>query len=482
MRKVLGAEKHQVFLQFITESMTLVFISVILAVLLAYLLLPLFNNVSGKSLDTSLFYDPYVIASVVLFGISVSVMAGAYPSLVLSRGKIINILKSGFRFTGSNSLRRTLIVFQFMISAFLIVTTVIILQQLSFIRNKNLGFNRDKVLILPIDKSVATKYDDLKTAFLSDINIQSVGGAYEEPTDIGWGDGLSKGSEFSDQNSISINALPVDEDFIKTVGVSVIAGRNYTKSDVLQFDTSNGGENLHHKYIINESAAKAFGWTPQEAINQVVTKGTSGPVVGVVKDFHFRSFHERIGPMAFFLDKRMVLNMFVKISGNIPQALSHLESSWKQRVKDRPFDYHFLDQDFDALYSTETRSAKVFTSFAAIAITLACLGLFALTAFTMTKRTKEIGIRKVLGAGISDILVLVSKDFIKLVVLAFIIAIPVSWFMIRKWLDDFVYRINISWYVFVLTGLFMLLLAFIAISVQAIKTAMNNPVNNLRTE
>ena len=265
------------------------------------------------------------------------------------------------------------------------------------------------------------------------------------------------------------------------MGLKIVAGADFSDTDVKAFDTSNGGQNLHHSYMLNESAAKALGWTPEEAIGKIISKGTDGPVKAVVKDFHFRSFHEAIGPLLIFLDKRMVQTIFVKASGNIPAVLNHLEKTWKQRAE-RPFTYHFLDEDFDALYRTEQRTAGVFTTFATLAIVLACLGLFALTAYAMVQRTKEIGIRKILGATVANILALVSKDFMMLIIIAMIIAIPIAWLVMNKWLENFVYKTEIQWWVFGLAGITTLIIALITISLQAIKTAMANPVKNLRTE
>jgi len=482
MRKVLGAADRQVFYQFISESFLLTFISVLIAIGLAALLLPYFNQLSGKALHASVLFQSRILISLVILSVIVTFAAGAYSSLMLARGKNINILKSGFRFTGSGSLRRSLIVLQFVISIFLIVTTVIILQQLSYIQKKDLGYDKEKMIVLPVDKPILENYDNFKKALAMNANIKSVAGAYEEPTHIDWADGLNKGNGFNEKDRIFVNAIPVDEDFVKTMNLKIVAGSDYNQTDVLQFDTSNGGNNLHHTYILNESAAKAFGWTPEEAIGKIVTKGTDGPVKAVVKDFHFRSFHEAIGPLVIFLDKRMVGSLFVKVSGNIPAALAHLEKTWKERAPHRPFEYHFLDEDYDALYKAEQRTAGVFSAFATIAILLACLGLFALTAFAMVQRTKEIGIRKVLGATIPNILALVSKDFIKLVFIAFVIATPIAWFVINKWLDNFVYKISVQWWVFAVAGIASLVIAFITISLQAIKTALTNPVKNLRTE
>jgi putative ABC transport system permease protein len=482
IRKVLGAGKRQVFNQFICESFLLTSVSIIMALILSVILLPYFNQLSGKDLTSSAILNPLTLFVLIVLAILVTLTAGAYPSLVLSGSKVIKILKTGFTFTGSNGLRKTLIVFQFVISIFLMISTIIILQQLSYINNKDLGYDKEQVVVLPVDKKMQSAYVDIKNALANHPAVTSVAGAYEEPTDIGWSDGLSKGTTLNEAEQISVNALPVDENFVKTLGLHIIAGNDYSLTDVKQFDTSNGGQNLKYSYMLNETAAKALGWTAEEAIGKTIAKGREGKVKAVVKDFHFRSLHEAIGPLIIFMDNRMVNRLFVKIKGDIPAALAHLEATWKQRVSHRPFEYHFLDEDYDALYKAEQRTAGVFTTFSTLAILLACLGLFALTAYSMVRRTKEIGIRKILGATIADILVLVSKDFLKLVLIAMLIAVPIAWYAINKWLQSFTYKTSIHWWVFAMAGVATLLIAFITISLQAIKTALTNSVKNLRTE
>jgi putative ABC transport system permease protein len=277
--------------------------------------------------------------------------------------------------------------------------------------------------------------------------------------------------------------LPADESIVKTLQLQIIAGTDYTWTDVQQFDTSDEGKNIRYQFMLNESAVKALGWTPQEAVGKKVSKGREGVVKAVVKDFHFRSFHEEIKPLAIFLDRRMVGSLFVKVGdNNLQNTLGALEKTWKQRVPHRPFEYSFLDEEYNSLYKTEQRTASVFTTFSTLAILLACLGLFALTAFVMVQRTKEIGIRKVFGATVTDILTMVSKDFLKLILISMVIAIPIALYAINLWLKDFAYRVSIQWWIFPLAGLIAVLIAFITISYQAIKAAVANPVKSLRTE
>jgi putative ABC transport system permease protein len=479
MRKVMGAQRIQVFNQFIIESFLVTIIAIILSIGFSVLLLPFFNQLTGIQLDAGILSNPVTILSLILLSIIISFTAGYYPAFILSGTKVIHILKSSFHFTGSGALRKSLIVFQFIVSIFLIISTIIILQQLSYISNKELGYNKEKVLILPADPKALEQYDDFKASMANQRGVVSVAGAYESLTHIGWSDGLTGGP---DQRQITINALPVDEHFIKTLGLKIIAGTDYTRSDVQQFDTSNNGNNIRYTFILNESAVKSLGWTPEEAIGKTVSKGREGIIKAVVKDFHFRSFHEAIQPLVIFLDRRLLGNIFIRISGNTPSVLAALETNWKQRLPHRPFEYRFLDEDYYELYKSEQQTAKVFTTFSTLAILLACLGLFALTAYTMAKRTKEIGIRKVLGASIPAILLLVSKDFLKLVFIAFLIAVPVSWYACNLWLNNFVYKTTMNWWVFTLAGITTLIISFITISLQAINTAIKNPVKNLRNE
>jgi putative ABC transport system permease protein len=479
MRKVMGAGKRQVFNQFISESFLLTLVAVVGALVLSAFLLPYFNQLSGKNFGLSMLFTPALFGVLLPAAMVIALAAGAYPAFILSGTRLIHVLKAGFTFTGSGTLRKSLIVFQFVISIFLIIATIVILQQLNFIRDKDLGYNKEQVVVLPVDQRMKERYDDFKKALATVPGVQGVAGAYEQPTHIGWGDGIHT----KDGKQITVNALPVDEDFIRTLGVSVIAGNDYTQTDVLQFDTSNDGANLRYSFMLNESAAKALGWKPEEAIGKTITKGRDGEIKAVVKDFHFRSMHEPIGPLLIFMDKRFVGSLFVKLSGqNTAATLKNLESVWKQRVQHRPFEYHFLDEDYAKLYTAEQRTAGVFTAFSSLAILLACLGLFALTAYTMVQRTKEIGIRKVLGATLPNILSLVSKDFLKLILIAVLISAPLAYFAAQKWLDSFTYKIGLQWWVFAIAGLSTVVIAFATISMQAIKTALANPVKSLRTE
>ena len=479
VRKVMGAGNGELFWQFIVESVFTAVIASIFAMVLAGLVLPLFNQISGKQLEIMVLFNPAVIGGLAALSLVVGFAAGAYPALLLSNAKLVKILKSGFSFTSGQSVRKSLIVFQFVISIFLIISTIVILQQLAYIRNKDVGYNKSNVVVLPVDHKIRPQLEALKKAMVAIPGVQSVAAANDEPINVGWGDGIST----NDGKSISVTAIPVDMDFVKTMQLSLTAGSDYTRADLLQMDTTNKYKNYHYSFIMNESAVKALGWTPEQAIGKTISKGNPGVVKGVIKDFNFKTFHDPITPLILFLDNEQLHKLFIRInSNNTPQIITEIGKVWKDRVTHRPFDYHFLDDNYNALYRTEQRTAGVFTTFSALAIILACLGLFAITAFAVVQRTKEIGIRKVLGASIANIILLIAKDFLALVIIATVIASPIAWYISSKWLQDFAYRIDIQWWVFITTGAAALLVAAITVSIQSTKAALANPVKSLKSE
>lgn len=479
IRKVMGAGKGQLFRQFIGESVLVTAIGVLLAIGLAFAVLPYFNNIAGKAFTYRAILDPVILGSLIILGLGIGFAAGAYPALLLSGVKLVRILKSGFSFTSGQGVRKSLMVFQFVISIFLIITTVVILQQLSYIRNKDIGYNKNNVVVLPVNWQMLQKVEGLKKEIKNIPGVAGVAAANNEPINVAWGDGITSG----DGKSMSVNALPMDEDFIKTMQLKIVAGSDFNETDVAQIDTTNGGKNFHYSFMLNETAARAMGWTPEQAIGKEISKGETGRIKAVVKDFNFKSFHDPIGPLLIFLDKFQTQKLFVRInSSNTTQALASIEKIWKSRVPERPFSYKFLDDDYDALYRSEQRTAGIFTTFSGLAILLACLGLFAVTAYAVLQRTKEIGIRKVLGATVSNIVLLISKDFLTLVIVATVIASPIAWYMAHSWLQDFAYRVNIQWWIFIAAGAASLIVAAVTVSIQAIKAALTNPVKSLKSE
>jgi putative ABC transport system permease protein len=465
------------------ESFLLTAIAAVLAFILSILLIPYFNEVTGMHFTSQVLMQPLPVFSLLLFTVAVSFFAGLYPALVLSGTGIIGVLKKGFRFTGGNNLlRKSLIVTQFGISVFLIIYTVIILQQMHYMQTKNLGYDKDHLVVLPIGGNVLNNFQLLKDAFLQVKGVESVTASYDTPEQVGWGDGITVVDD-NGKHEISLTAMPVALDFIKTTKMHLASGRDFNRSDFAMMDTSDGGKNYQQPYIINEALAKKIGWTPQQALGRQIQKGQSGPVVGVVKDFNFNSLHDPIGPMLIFLNPDFSRNFLLRINGNDMQAtLGRLETVWKQRVPDRPFNYHFLNDDYNKLYLAEQQTSVLFSMAAGLAIILACLGLFGLAAFTTVQRTKEIGIRRVLGANVGNITLLISKNFLLLVGVAIIIAAPLAWWTGKNWLQDYAFRVHINLYVFVITAIVTILIALVTVSFHSIKAALTNPVKSLRTE
>lgn len=480
IRKVMGAGRVQLFTQFIGEALLVTFMGIVLAIGICFFVLPYFNQISGVQFTYAAFFDPPIMIGILVLTVVIGLAAGAYPALLLSNIKLSKILKAGFSFTSGTGTRKSLIIFQFVISIFLIITTVVILQQLSYIRNKDIGYNKSNVVVLPVGYNMSiTRISELKKELRNTPGVESVAAANNEPVNVMWGDAIKT----DEGKSLTVNALPMDEDFIKTLQLKIIAGNEFDHTDVLQMDTTSNYKNFHYSFMLNESAVRALGWTPEQAIGKKISKDLPGTVKAVVKDFNFKSFHTAISPLLIFLDYDQTSDLFVRVRGNnTSNTIGAIENIWKQEVPERPFEYKFLDDDYDALYRTEQRAAEVFTTFSCLAILLACLGLFAITAFSVVQRTKEIGIRKVLGANISSIVLLISKDFLLMVFIAIVIASPIAWFASNKWLQDFVYRIHINWWVFIVAGAASLIIAAITISVQAIKAALANPVKSLKSE
>jgi putative ABC transport system permease protein len=483
IRKVIGASKRQVFIQFISESSIITFLAAALALVLSIFLIPYFNIITGKQFTAGILLQPLPIIALTAFSILVSFFAGLYPALVLSGTQVIGVLKKGFSFTGGNNfLRKALIVAQFGISVFLIIYTIIILQQMHYMQTKNLGYDKDHIVVLPIGGNMLQNLRNLKGAFAQVPGVTSVTASYDTPENVQWGDGITAIDE-KGKHDISLNAMPVDLDFTKTMKMQLLAGRDFQQSDFAMMDTSNNGDNFQQPYIINETLAKKIGWTPEQAIGKTISKGVTGPVVGVIKDFNFNSLHEPIHPLLIFLGRSYSRTFMLRVGGNDMRAtLGRLEAVWKDRVPDRPFNYHFLDEDYNRLYLADQRTSLLFSVAAGLAILLACLGLFGLAAFTTVQRTKEIGIRRVLGAKVGSITFLIAKNFLQLIGIAILFAIPAAWWAGNRWLQDFAFRIPIQLYVFVITIFVTLLIAFCTVGYHSVKVALSNPVKSLKTE
>ena len=483
MRKVMGASKKQVFIQFMSVSFVITFAAAILALILSILLIPFFNEITGDNFSYGVLLKLLPITALIVFTLIISFLAGLYPALVLSGTQVMGVLKKGFNFTGGNNLlRKTLIVAQFGISVFLIIYTIVILQQMHFLQTKNLGYDKNQMVVLPIGGKMMDNFQNLKSAFQQVPGVDAVTASYDTPGDVGWSDGITTTDE-KGQHTISLNALPVDLDFTKTLKMKMEAGRDFQQSDFGMMDTSDNDANYRQPYIINETLAKKIGWTPGQAIGKTINKGEPGPVIGVVKDFNFSSLHNPIGPLVIFLDRDFSRAFMLRIrSNNIKSTLDQLETVWNKRIPDRPFSYHFLDDDYNKLYVSEQRTSSLFSIAAGLAIVLACLGLFGLAAFTTLQRTKEIGIRRVLGANVSSITLLIAKNFLELVGIAILIATPLAWWAGNKWLENFAFRIPVHLYVLILTAIVTGLIALCTVGYHSIKVSLSNPVDSLRSE
>ncbi|MEJ7678075.1 MAG: FtsX-like permease family protein [Segetibacter sp.] len=480
VRKVIGAGKPELIAQFLSETILVCLIATALAFFITSLVLPALNKISDQSVSLNILSKWQIILPLVLIPFVVGTLSGIYPAIFLSSFKPVKVLKGIFKVGESNlSFRKVLVVTQFSISIILIISTAIVFQQLRYRQNKSLGFNREHIVVLNYNSGLNNSYESLKTELLANSNIKEVGRSTRIPS----GRLLdATGSKMNNGDSLAptkadIKFVSADESFIPTYGIKVVAGRNFSKE--YGMDTSS--------FLINEAAVKALGLKSNEdAIGKQFSYGDrTGQLIGVMNDFHFESLHQRILPLVFFTSKTPdgYGRISIKISGNnIPAALSHIENTWKKFLPETPYDYSFLDERFSDLYKAEQQQGRIFTIFSCIAIFIACLGLFGLSAFTITQRIKEIGIRKVLGASVGNIVQLISKDFLLLVLIAAVIAFPVAWYAMHNWLEDFAYRINIPWWLFIAAGILAALIAFATISIQAIKAAVANPVKSLRTE
>jgi putative ABC transport system permease protein len=400
----------------------------------------------------------------------------------MSSFRPVKVLKGLFKVSGSNiSFRKVLVTAQFAISIILLISTAIVFKQLSYMQQKSLGFNRERIVTLPYNSALDSnsKFESFRTDMLASSNIKNITRSTRIPTGRlldNSGAQINRGDSLVPVNA-DIKYVLTDENFVSTYGIKMAAGRDFSKDYAL--DTSS--------FLINEAAVEVLGLKSNaDAIGKDMGYGRQkGKIIGVISDFHFESMHQKIVPLIFIEANtpNSYGRMSVKIAGgNIPVALSVIESTWKKFLPEVPYEYTFLDENFEKLYKSEQKQGTIFTVFACIAIFIACLGLFGLSAFSITQRIKEIGIRKVLGASVSSIVGLLSKDFLKLVAIAAIIAFPVAWYAMNNWLQDFAYRTNISWWIFIIAGIIAAAIALFTISFQAIKAALTNPVKNLRTE
>ena len=483
IRKVMGAEKGSLIRQFLGESLLMSLIAFILALAITLLLKPLFEQVANKHIEFSLSDLLMIIPSFLLLSVITGLIAGSYPAFYLSSFKPVKVLKSKFSNSfAAVSLRKTLVVFQFIISVILIIASLVINNQMKYLRSKDLGFSKGQQIIIPFRSEGAKKmYASLKNEITRDNNVASVGATFYYPGIFNASDnGFYKdGQTVNDSRRARINT--VDDNFLQTLGITPVAGRLF--SPEFPSDSIN-------KMIINETGAKEIGFSsPKEAVGKNIYfeyngKKISNEIIGVVKDFHFEDLHLSITPYVFQLNNRQSYNYLLVHAKTVQndKLLASLGQIWHSLNPNEPFSFSFLDEDFQKNYQAENRLSSIVSYFTIIAIFISCLGLLGLAIFSAEQRTKEIGIRKVLGASVMSIVTLLSRDFLKLVIISVVIASPLAWMIMNKWLQDFAYKSPISWTIFVLTFVTALLIALLTISFNAIRAAVSNPINNLRTE
>ena len=480
IRKVLGTERKELMIQFLFESILMVFISLVIALGIAWLVLPLFNNVADKDMHFGSLLSPVLLPLIIALPFVVGLLAGSYPAFFLSAFKPIEVLKGKLKLGAkSGGLRSTLVVVQFCTSIILIIGTIVIYKQLHYIQNKNIGYNKDQVLVINDAYALKDNIESFRNEVLQ-LNGVSNGtlSSFLPVSNSSRSDqSYFKSSAADIKSGLDMQSWTVDYDYQKTMGINMAKGRFFSK----EFGSDSTA------VVINESTASLLGYADpvgQKIYRITDAKGTIAPlnIIGVVKNFNFESLHTGIAPMCLMLGKSYGLASFKFNSANTTALLQQVENKWKALAPGMPFSYRFMDNSFDEMYRTEQRIGKIVLTFSILAILIACLGLFGLATFIAEQRTKEIGIRKVLGASVQGIIGLLSKDFVRLVIISFIIAAPLAWWFMHQWLSDFAYRINIEWWMFAMAGFGAMFIALATVSFQAIRTALMNPVKSLRTE
>ena len=476
LRKTVGALRSQLIAQFIGEALLLSFISLLLAIVIVYLLLPLFNQLASKTISFNLL-KPAIFIPLIGIAIITGLLSGSYPAFFLSSFNPIKALKGNKIVRNNQSLFRSgLVVLQFSVSVILIISTLVIYNQLEFIKNRDIGFDKENLLYMkmPLVGDLKDNKGGMKAIFAQYPDIRNYTFTDELPTNLAnsslltW-PGMNPGTQ------VMANRLRVDENFISTFGMKLLAGRFFSK-DLGDKDTG---------YVVNEAALRAMGLNVNNAIGKMISislEDKKVPIIGVVKDFNFKPVQQPIGPLIMKTNFAGGYIVMRTTPATVQKVITLLQKSVHSVYGDYPFTYGFVNDDLSRLYIIEQRMERLFNIFSVLSIIISCLGLFGLATFAARQRRKEIGVRKVLGASETGIVGLLTKDFMKLVFISFLIAFPVAWFAMNKWLEGFAYRIDMDWQVFAVTGALALLIALITVSFQAVKAATANPVKSLRTE
>jgi putative ABC transport system permease protein len=482
LRKVVGADKWQLMRQFLSETILFALIALALAIVIAILILPVFNQLSGRQLSFNLNNNYSLILLFVLLVLFVGILAGIYPAVILSSFRPVEVLKSKFQKTATGiSFRKVLVTLQFVISIALIASTIIVTKQLQFLKNKKLGFDKENVVIVTLPKDLdSAKRETFKNSILNNGVISNTAAASSIPgVNIPVNQVNDGNTDLS--KALSMQMLFTDNEFIRTMNMRIVAGRDF--SNEYATDKTEG-------FILNEEAVKKAGWqNPAEAIGKkfqwvlpsAVLK--SGKVIGVVQNFNITPLTSAVQPLVMHYSAIRSQYMYARFNQrNASHAIDIIEKSFKEIYPKQSFEYSYLDETLSNMYASEKKTSQVFSYFSFLAVLIACMGILGLSLYSIQQRIKEIGIRKVLGASVIRITSELVKDFLKPVLIAAIIAFPIAWYAMDKWLQDFAYRTNIGWWIFIAAGLLVLVIALITVSVQAIKAAIANPVKSLRTE
>ena len=479
IRKTLGSNKAGLIRQFLIESGLISFISLLFSVVIATLVLPLFNQLADASI-TIPFTNPYFWILLLFSALSLGLLSGSYPAFFMSKFVPAKVLKgSGKSNIGGSRIRNSLVVVQFTISIFLIVSTLIVFQQLKFIQNKDLGFSRDQVLVIEDvynagDQSLSFKEEVQKLGSVKSASMSSYLPTPSSRTDASF---FKEGLK-DQEHTVNMQNWQVDHEYINTLGLEIIAGRDFN-SEFVADSTA---------LILNESAIKILGVTAEEALGMRLSSDlelenpTFSTVIGVVKNFHFTSLKDNIRALSLSLGRNSDVMVAKLQPGNFSESIAQIESIWNDIAPEAPFTYYFMDESFNNTYQAEQRLGRIFMTFTILSIIIACLGLFGLATFNAERRIKEIGIRKVLGASVGQITYKLSIDFLRLVGIAILVSLPLGWYAMARWLESFSYRIEINIWVFVLATLLAVIISILTVSFQSIKAAMVNPVKSLRTE
>ena len=479
LRKVVGAQRTQLIRQFLSESIITAVISLLIALVIVLLVLPKFNQFVGKDLSLNIMENISLFFLLFLIAIFVGLISGIYPAVFLSAFKPVRVLKGNLdKGKKGFSFRAVLVVFQFATSIIMIICVGVVTGQLGYMQTRNLGFDEEHVVVLPSSPAIVTRLEAFKSRLLRNPNILSVSAAKRVPSgrllDSAGASVMS--GETSQPITFRIAQLRVDYDYIPAFKMEMAAGRNFSREM---------GTDADQGFILNETAVRRIGWkSPEEAIDKGFGYGSrKGQIIGVVKDFHFESLHQEISPIVMFISSVDLNQISVRISPqNIPQTMAFLKGIWAEVRPNYPFSYYFIDENFDQLYRSEENLQRIFSYFAFLSVVIGCLGLFGLAAYSAERRTKEIGIRKVLGASAPGLAVLLSKEFTKWVLLANVIAWPTAYLVMSRWLQNFAYRSGIGLGTFLLAGGLAWVIAFLTVSYQAIKASLADPVTALKYE